>query len=101
MSKVFLKAPLFGLKTSSPHVYYYIALCVVLLCLVSSYRIIHSRIGRAWISIREDELAAKSLGVQSKFYKAINFMFGAFWAGVGGALMCPLLPVYQFRYVYD
>jgi branched-chain amino acid transport system permease protein len=80
---------LFGLKTTSPHVYYYIALFVVVLCLVSSYRVIHSRIGRAWISIREDELAAKSLGVRSKYYKAMNFMFGAFWAGIGGALMSP------------
>ncbi len=79
----------FGLRASDPHNYYYIALIFVVLCLFSSYRVIHSRVGRAWLSIREDDHAARSLGVNIRQYKSINFMFGAFWAGVGGALMAP------------
>lgn len=80
---------LFGLKFSSPSLYYYIVLVLVILCLFTSYRVIHSRVGRGWISIREDEGAACSLGVETHKYKAINFMFGAFWAGVAGAAMSP------------
>ncbi len=82
------KVFLFGIKkTSSPMVMYYIVLFFVVLCLYSTYKVIHSRVGRAWMSIREDSTASSSLGVEVNKYKAINFMFGAFWAGVGGALM--------------
>ncbi len=79
---------LFGLrKTSSPMVIYYIVLVFVVLCLYSTYKIINSRVGRAWMSIREDSTASQSLGINVNRYKAFNFMLGAFWAGVGGALM--------------
>jgi len=79
----------FGLRATSPHNYYFIALFFVIICLFTSYRVINSKVGRAWMSIREDDHAAMSLGVNIRKYKAINFMFGAFWAGVGGALMAP------------
>ena len=79
----------FGLRATSPHNYYFIVLIFVILCLFTSYRVINSKVGRAWMSIREDDHAAMSLGVNIRKYKAINFMFGAFWAGVGGALMAP------------
>ena len=41
------------------------------------------------MSIREDDMAAKSLGIKLNRYKIINFMYGAFWAGIAGALMAP------------
>ena len=41
------------------------------------------------MSIRENELAAKSLGVDSSRYKISNFMYGAFWIGVAGAIYAP------------
>lgn len=79
---------LFGIsKTASPLVMYYIVFVFVVLCLYTTYKVINSRVGRAWMSIREDSAAAMSLGVEVRKYKAINFMYGAFWAGVGGALM--------------
>lgn len=79
---------LFGLKkTSSPMVMYYIVFFFVIICLYATYKVINSRVGRAWMSIREDSMAAMSLGVEVKYYKALNFMYGAFWAGIGGALM--------------
>ncbi|MEX1378125.1 MAG: branched-chain amino acid ABC transporter permease [Eubacteriales bacterium] len=79
---------LFGLsKTSSPTVMYYIVFFFVILCLYTTYKVINSRVGRAWMSIREDSTASMSLGVEVGKYKAINFMYGAFWAGIGGALM--------------
>jgi len=79
---------LFGIsKTSSPLVMYYIVFFFVVLCLYTTYKVINSRVGRAWMSIREDSDAAMSLGVEVRKYKAVNFMYGAFWAGIGGALM--------------
>jgi branched-chain amino acid transport system permease protein len=79
----------FGFKVSRSIHYYYIFLGLAALFFFVTYRVVHSRIGRAWLSIREDELAARSLGVETRFYKAINFMYGAFWAGIAGAAFAP------------
>ena len=80
---------LFGFKISKSIHYYYIFMALAALFFFVTYRVINSRIGRAWLSIREDELAARSLGVETRFYKAINFMYGAFWAGIAGAAFSP------------
>lgn len=80
---------LFGIKISGSSKYYFIFLVLAILFLIVTGRVLESRIGRAWIAIREDEIAAKSLGVESSFYKSINFMYGAFWAGVIGAAYGP------------
>ena len=80
---------LFGLEFKSAIQYYYIFLFLVILFVFATSRVIKSRIGRAWMSIREDELAAKSLGVEASKYKAMNFMYGAFWAGIAGAAYAP------------
>lgn len=80
---------LFGFEISSSRNYYYIFLFVAVLFVFVTDRVIRSRVGRAWTSIREDELAAKSLGVRTSFYKATNFMYGAFWAGIAGAAYAP------------
>lgn len=79
----------FGFQFTGSRNYYYIFLVIAVLFLFVTGRVIHSRVGRAWISIREDELAAKSLGVQTSRYKASNFMYGAFWAGIAGAAYAP------------
>lgn len=49
-------------------------------------RIIRSRIGRAFIAIREDETAADTMGINSTYYKTLCFGVGAFFAGLGGGL---------------
>ena len=78
-----------GFKISRSIHYYYIFYGLALIFFFITNRIIKSRVGRAWISIREDELAAKSLGVETSRYKAMNFMYGAFWAGIAGAAFAP------------
>ena len=80
---------IFGLQFSGSKTYYCIFLAVAVLFVFITGRVIRSRVGRAWTAIREDELAAKSLGVQTRFYKATNFMYGAFWAGIAGAAYAP------------
>lgn len=85
-----IPAPIFfGFKVTRSIHYYYIFLALAALFFFVTYRVINSRVGRAWMSIREDELAARSLGVETRFYKAINFMYGAFWAGIAGAAFAP------------
>ena len=79
----------FGIQLSGSRKYYYVFLVIAILFVFITHRVIRSRVGRAWISIREDELASKSLGVQTAHYKAMNFMYGAFWAGIAGAAYAP------------
>src|SRR5690554_935460 len=74
----------FGYSITNNVQFYYIILGIVLLMLFISNRILNSRIGRAWLAIREDELAAKSMGVETFRYKLLNFVYGTFWAGVAG-----------------
>jgi branched-chain amino acid transport system permease protein len=50
------------------------------------YNIIHSSQGRAMISVREDEIAAEAMGINTTKYKIIAFAIGAFFAGIGGGL---------------
>ncbi|MEG1778439.1 MAG: branched-chain amino acid ABC transporter permease, partial [Angelakisella sp.] len=80
---------LFGFQIKSSKTYYYIFLAIAIIFLFVTGRVIKSRVGRAWMSIREDQLAAKSLGVEASKYKALNFMYGAFWAGIVGAAYAP------------
>jgi len=80
---------LLGLKIAKSRQYYYIFLALAAIFFFVTDRVIKSRVGRAWISIREDELAARSLGVETGRYKAMNFMYGAFWAGIAGAAFAP------------
>ncbi len=80
-----------GFLVDSPMKFYYLFLIVAVIFLFISSRVIKSRAGRAWMSIREDELAAKALSVQTSYYKASNFMYGAFWAGICGAAYAPYL----------
>ncbi|WP_320128812.1 branched-chain amino acid ABC transporter permease [uncultured Sphaerochaeta sp.] len=80
---------LFGITFRNSHSYYYLFLGMAIIFVLISNRVIKSKIGRAWMSIREDELAAKSLGVNASFYKATNFIYGAFWIGAIGAVYAP------------
>jgi branched-chain amino acid transport system permease protein len=59
---------------------------VVMLVLLSSYNLLKSPQGRAILSIREDEIAAEAMGVDTTRFKIFAFVFGAFWAGVAGGL---------------
>ncbi|MBI4690549.1 MAG: branched-chain amino acid ABC transporter permease [Nitrospirae bacterium] len=66
--------------------YYYFILLFVILTIFVVRRVYSSRIGRAWVAIREDEIASSSIGIDTTAYKLYSFAFGAFWAGVAGTL---------------
>ena len=73
-------------KLASVSLYYYLFLALVLLSIVISHRLEVSRIGRAWMAIREDEIAAKAMGINTRNLKLTAFGMGATFGGVSGAL---------------
>lgn len=78
---------LFGLSLQNSTGYYYIILAVLVLMVFCTSRILRSRTGRAWISIRENQDAASSIGINVPRFKTLNFMYGTFWEGCAGAFM--------------
>lgn len=75
-----------NIQFSSLHQYYYLFLALVLLVILVSMRLQSSRIGRAWIAIREDEIAAQAMGINTRNVKLLAFAMGASFGGVSGAL---------------
>jgi branched-chain amino acid transport system permease protein len=67
--------------------YYYLFLGLLLLVLVASARLRNSRVGWAWQAIREDELAARAMGINTTVAKLQAFALGASFAGIGGSLL--------------
>ncbi len=76
----------FGLEFSGTHLYYYVLLGLVMLTMFICVRLEDSRIGRAWIAIREDEVAAQSMGINTRNVKLLAFAMGATFGGVAGGL---------------
>ncbi len=66
--------------------YYYLVMFFVVLAIIVMRRIHASKIGRAWIAIREDEIATAAMGINNTLYKLYSVAFGAFWAGLAGSL---------------
>ena len=79
---------IFGLKfgASGGIAPVYLAMLIVLMCLVIARNLERSRMGRAWMAIREDELAAEMMGVNTVRTKLLAFALGASFAGFAGAL---------------
>ena len=75
-----------GLEIASVTLYYYLFLGLVLLSILISHRLQFSRIGRAWMAIREDEIAAKAMGLNTRNLKLLAFGMGATFGGVSGAM---------------
>jgi len=75
-----------GFEFASVSLYYYLFLAMVLLSVLISHRLELSRIGRAWMAIREDEIAAKAMGINTRNLKLTAFGMGATFGGVSGAL---------------
>jgi branched-chain amino acid transport system permease protein len=82
-----VQAPaIFGISMGQGIHYYFIVLAVVLLVITTSRRLQTSRIGRAWEAIREDEVAAVSMGIPVVKAKLLAFAIGASFAGAMGVI---------------
>jgi branched-chain amino acid transport system permease protein len=75
-----------GLTLSPVTLHYYLFLAVVVVAVVLCLRLHDSRLGRAWLAIREDEIAAKAMGLNTRNLKLLAFGLGASFGGVAGVL---------------
>ena len=80
-----------GLKVSGNGVYLYLELVLIALTLTVIYRLNASRIGRAWVAVREDEVAAAAMGINTTTIKLLAFAAGAWFAGMSGAMNAHLI----------
>ncbi len=77
---------LFGLTLNEPGQFYWLLLAVLLVAVIVVSRLRGSHVGRAWLAIRQDDLAARASGVEVVRYKLLAYMGGAVWAGLVGVI---------------
>src|SRR5215217_4871471 len=77
---------LFGFDIPKVTNYYFLFLFLVIFAVIICYRLERSRIGRAWMAIREDEVAAKAMGINTRNLKLLAFGMGATFGGVSGVM---------------
>ena len=77
---------LLGVQFSGPIKYYYLLLIAVVAVIVVNLRLQNSRIGRAWEAIREDEIAARAMGINTRNLKLLAFAMGASFGGLAGGM---------------
>jgi len=85
------KPVLFGLELSAPGQLYYVTLVFSALAAYVAWRLQDSRLGRAWMAIREDEDVAQAIGIDLVGTKLLAYGLGAGFAGIGGAIFAVLL----------
>ena len=77
---------IWGLEIPSLYLLFYFFLILAVLVVIVCSRLEHSRIGRAWVAIREDEIAAEAMGIETRNMKLLAFAIGASFAGAAGVL---------------
>ena len=74
----------FAMPSVNAYYFLFLILCIVIIFI--SIRLQNSRLGRAWVAIREDEIAAKAMGINTRNMKLLAFSMGASFGGVAGAM---------------
>lgn len=78
----------YGIPSVNAYYFLFLLLCIATIFITS--RLQHSRLGRAWVAIREDEIAAKAMGINTRNVKLLAFSMGASFGGVAGAMFAAL-----------
>jgi branched-chain amino acid transport system permease protein len=81
---------IFGIALSGPQKYYFLLVALAILVIIINLRLQNSRIGRAWQAIREDEIAAKAIGINTRNLKLLAFAMGASFGGVAGGIFAAM-----------
>ena len=84
-------AAFFGLALDTEESYYYLILIVAILLYLLARAIMASHIGRSFIAIRDDYVAARASGINTGYYQIMAFALSAFYAGVAGSLYAHLI----------
>jgi branched-chain amino acid transport system permease protein len=74
----------FSMPSVNAYYFLFLGLCIAIIFV--SVRLQNSRLGRAWVAIREDEIAAKAMGINTRNIKLLAFAMGASFGGVAGAM---------------
>jgi branched-chain amino acid transport system permease protein len=88
-----LQAPklyLFGTPMKDIHFYYMIMIIAVVM-VIGAVKLIKTRVGRAFIAIRDSDIAAEAMGVNLTYYRTLSFAVSAFYTGIGGGLYAFIL----------
>jgi branched-chain amino acid transport system permease protein len=85
---------LFGYAVKSDRSFFYVALVILVIFVLLTLNLMRSRIGRAWLAVRDHDIAARAMGISLMHYKLLAFMVSAFYTGVAGALVA-----LQTRYI--
>jgi branched-chain amino acid transport system permease protein len=80
-------ASIAGFEFSSRSSQYYLIITIAALCVFFAKNIARTRLGRAFVAIRDNDLAAEVMGINLFFYKMLAFFIGCFMAGIAGALL--------------
>lgn len=83
---LFERLTIFGWAVRTPADFYYVTWAFIVLIVIALVRLQNSRIGRAWNYVREDEVAASSMGIDVRWAKSLAFTMGAALAGAAGTL---------------
>jgi len=81
---------IFGVTLSCPQKYYFLLVALAILVIMVNMRLQDSRIGRAWQAIREDEVAAKACGINTRNIKLLAFAMGASFGGIAGGVFAAM-----------
>ena len=66
--------------------WYWLALLIIIVAVIFNRRLEDSRLGRAWMAVREDEVAAAAMGIDTVKVKLFAFAIGASFSGIGGVV---------------
>jgi len=88
-----LQAPkLFFLGTPMKDIhFYYLIMAIAVLMVIGAQKLIKTRVGRAFIAIRDSDIAAEAMGVNLTYYKTLAFAVSAFYTGIAGGLYAFIL----------
>jgi branched-chain amino acid transport system permease protein len=88
-----LQAPklyFFGTPMKDIH-FYYMIMVIAVIMVIGAVKLIKTRVGRAFIAIRDSDIAAEAMGVNLTYYKTLSFAVSAFYTGIAGGLYAFIL----------
>lgn len=97
-STIYVPTPsFFGFEINSEYRRYYMVLPVAIVAYVAALNLVRSRVGRAFIAVRDRDVAAEIIGVDTFRYKLLAFAVSSFYAGVAGALWTYYLRIANYE----
>jgi branched-chain amino acid transport system permease protein len=98
-STIYVPTPtFFGLEINSEYRRFYMVLPVAIVAYVAAMNLVRSRVGRAFIAVRDRDVAAEIIGVDIFRYKLLAFAVSSFYAGVAGALWTYYLKIANYEH---